>query len=191
MKVSTLCVRRSGGQPYVFTAGVINLAYVAFVVAVHKARQQSRTQKQNSRKDDELVGVDRSDSLWLGTANEYASWSVDDSTLDGCVDGNDFRVTPRTIGIVESGLGLVAVRFGYSSVCEVAEAFDEHFDPRWLDDSPLAGRLLSYTEGAVDDFLDVCLDTSYITGGAWTLFEKRSQMPVEAFATGPPRVMAI
>jgi ABC-type transport system involved in cytochrome c biogenesis permease subunit len=46
----------SGGQPYVFTAVVINLAYVAFVVAVHKARQQSRTQKQNSRKDDELVG---------------------------------------------------------------------------------------------------------------------------------------
>lgn len=76
------------------------------------------------------------------------------------------------IGIVESGLGLVAVRIGYSSVCEVAEAFDEHFDPRWLDDSPLAGRLLSYTEGAVDDFLDVCLDTSYITGGAWTLFRE-------------------
>lgn len=76
------------------------------------------------------------------------------------------------IGIVESGRGLVSVRIGYASVCEVAEEFDEHFDPRWLDDSPLANRLLAYTEGAIDDFLDVDLDTTQVTGGAWTPFRE-------------------
>jgi len=76
------------------------------------------------------------------------------------------------IGIVESGLGLVAVRIGYESVCEVAESFDEQFDPEWLEDSPLADRLFAYTEGAVDHFLDVRLDTSRVTGGAWTPFRE-------------------
>lgn len=83
-----------------------------------------------------------------------------------------FETALGPIGIVESSLGLVAVRIGYSSVCEVAEAFDEHFDPQWLDDSPLADRLLAYTEGAMDDFLDVRLDTSQVTGGAWTPFRE-------------------
>ena len=101
----------------------------------------------------------------------HATISAKDSrTTKRVLSATVFETALGPIGIVESAEGLVAVRIGYSSVCELAEVFDEQFDPAWTDHSLIADRLAAFADGKRDLFADVALDTSHVTGGAWTPF---------------------
>lgn len=78
------------------------------------------------------------------------------------------------MGIVESNLGLVAVRVGY----RVGDLLREDLERQGLLGEPrehclLSDRLSAFAYGRPVDFRDVPLDYSRVTGGRWTSFRAK------------------
>lgn len=84
-----------------------------------------------------------------------------------------FETPIGPIGVVESPMGVVAVRIGYITVPGVARDLDDAFHGKWVDATPLSEKLEAYARGVAVDFEETALDTRHATSGAWTPFRAK------------------